>query len=329
MEGWYNNGKHSKISIYGGVNMGKVYKRVEEMIGKTPIMEVCKIEETEKLNAKIFTKLELFNPAGSVKDRVALSMILDAEENGLIGPGATIIEPTSGNTGIGLASIAASRGYRAVFVMPETMSIERRKLLMGYGAEIVLTEGSAGMSGAIQKADEMAKEIDNAIVLGQFVNPANPQAHIDTTGPEIWEDMEGKVDIFVAGAGTGGTITGVGQYLKKQNREIKVVVVEPMTSAVLSGKQPGAHGLQGIGAGFIPKILDTEIYDEIVPVTNEDAYSAAKLMAREQGILVGITSGAALYTAIELAKRPENTGKHIVALLPDTGERYLSTPLFD
>ena len=309
--------------------MGKVYQNVEELIGKTPLMEVSRIEEVEKLEARIYAKLELFNPAGSVKDRVAFSMILDAEEKGLISPGATIIEPTSGNTGIGLAAIAASRGYKAIFTMPETMSIERRKLLNGYGAEIVLTDGKAGMTGAIKKAEELAGEMDNAIVLGQFVNESNPKAHINTTGPEIWEDTDGKVDIFVAGVGTGGTITGTGRYLKEKNPLIQVVAVEPSDSPVLSGGKPGPHGLQGIGAGFVPEILDTDIYDEILKVENEEAYQAARLIARKQGILVGISSGAALHAAIQLAKRPQNAGKTIVALLPDTGERYLSTPLFD
>lgn len=309
--------------------MGKIYQNVEALIGKTPLMEVSRIEEEEKLKARIYAKLELFNPAGSVKDRVAFSMILDAEEKGLIGPGATIIEPTSGNTGIGLAAIAASRGYKAIFTMPETMSIERRKLLKGYGAEIVLTYGKAGMTGAIKKAEELAGEMDNAIVLGQFVNESNPRAHINTTGPEIWEDTEGKVDIFVAGVGTGGTITGTGRYLKEKNPLIQVVAVEPTDSPVLSGGKPGPHGLQGIGAGFVPEILDTDIYDEILKVENEEAYQAARMIARKQGILVGISSGAALHAAIQLAKRPQNAGKTIVALLPDTGERYLSTPLFD
>lgn len=309
--------------------MGKIYQNVEALIGRTPLMEVSRIEEEEKLKARIYAKLELFNPAGSVKDRVAFSMILDAEEKGLIGPGATIIEPTSGNTGIGLAAIAASRGYKAIFTMPETMSIERRKLLKGYGAEIVLTDGEAGMTGAIKKAEELAGEMDNAIVLGQFVNESNPRAHINTTGPEIWEDTEGKVDIFVAGVGTGGTITGTGRYLKEKNPLIQVVAVEPTDSPVLSGGKPGPHGLQGIGAGFVPEILDTDIYDEILKVENEEAYQAARLIARKQGILVGISSGAALHAAIQLAKRPQNAGKTIVALLPDTGERYLSTPLFD
>lgn len=308
--------------------MGNIYHSVEELIGKTPLMEVEGIEKEVGLAARIYVKLELFNPAGSVKDRVALSMIRDAEEKGLLAPGATIIEPTSGNTGIGLASIAAARGYRAIFTMPETMSIERRKLLQGYGAEIVLTDGKAGMDGAIRKAEELAREMENAMVLGQFVNPANPKAHYETTGPEIWEDLEGNVDIFVAGAGTGGTVTGTGRFLKEKNSEIQVVAVEPEGSPVLSGGEKGPHGLQGIGAGFIPEILDTQIYDEVFKVKEEEAYEAARLLARKQGVLTGITSGAALHAAIELAKRPENAGKHIVVILPDTGERYLSTPLF-
>lgn len=308
--------------------MGNIYHSVEELIGKTPLMEVEGIEKELGLAARIYVKLELFNPAGSVKDRVALSMIRDAEEKGLLAPGATIIEPTSGNTGIGLASIAAARGYRAIFTMPETMSIERRKLLQGYGAEIVLTDGKAGMDGAIRKAEELAHEMENAMVLGQFVNPANPKAHYETTGPEIWEDLEGAVDIFVAGAGTGGTVTGTGRFLKEKNSEIQVVAVEPEGSPVLSGGEKGPHGLQGIGAGFIPEILDTQIYDEVFKVKEEEAYEAARLLARKQGVLTGITSGAALHAAIELAKRPENAGKHIVVILPDTGERYLSTPLF-
>ena len=309
--------------------MGKIYKNVQELIGKTPLMEIENIAKTEGLKAAVLVKLELFNPAGSVKDRVALHMIEDAEAKGKIKPGATIIEPTSGNTGIGLAAIAASKGYRAIFTMPETMSVERQKLLLGYGAEIVLTDGSKGMAGAIAKADELANEIDNAIVLGQFVNQANPETHILTTGPEIWEDTDGKIDIFVAGAGTGGTITGNGKYLKAKNPNVKVVAIEPANSAVLSGRTAGPHGLQGIGAGFVPEILDTEIIDQGVPVTDEDAYKASRLLATKEGILTGITSGAALHTAIELAKIEENTGKVIVALLPDTGERYLSTPLFE
>lgn len=308
--------------------MGNIYHSVEELIGKTPLMEVEGIEKELGLAARIYVKLELFNPAGSVKDRVALSMIRDAEEKGLLAPGATIIEPTSGNTGIGLASIAAARGYRAIFTMPETMSIERRKLLQGYGAEIVLTDGKAGMDGAIRKAEELAREMENAMVLGQFVNPANPEAHYETTGPEIWEDLEGAVDIFVAGAGTGGTVTGTGRFLKEKNPKVQVVAVEPEGSPVLSGGEKGPHGLQGIGAGFVPEILDTQIYDEVFKVKEEEAYETARLLARKQGVLTGITSGAALHAAIALAKRPENAGKHIVVILPDTGERYLSTPLF-
>ena len=309
--------------------MGQIYKNVEEMIGRTPLLEVARIEEEKGLQAKVLVKLELFNPAGSVKDRAALSMLLDAEERGLIAPGSTIIEPTSGNTGIGLASVAASRGYRTVFTMPETMSIERRKLLKGYGAEIVLTEGVKGMPGAIAKAEELAAKSEDAIVLGQFVNEANPRAHRETTGPEIWQDTDGTVDIFVAGVGTGGTVTGTGAYLKEKNPDIKVVAVEPAASPVLSGGKPGPHGLQGIGAGFVPDILDTDIYDEIMTVENEEAYNASRLLAAKQGVLTGISSGAALHAAITLAMRVENKGKTIVALLPDTGERYLSTPLFE
>ena len=307
----------------------KVYQSVTELIGRTPLLEVKNIEKEKGLKAKVLVKLEYFNPAGSVKDRAALSMIEEAERTGRIQPGATIIEPTSGNTGIGLASVAASRGYKAVFVMPETMSIERRKLLLGYGAKIVLTEGSKGMKGAIEKAAELEKETENAVVLGQFVNPANPDAHYRTTGPEIWEDTEGTVDIFVAGAGTGGTVTGVGRYLKEKKPEIRVVAVEPAASPVLSGGAPGPHGLQGIGAGFVPDILDTTVYDIVSRVTEEEAYEAARLLASLEGVLVGITSGAALHTAVREAGKPENEGKTIVALLPDTGERYLSTPLFD
>lgn len=309
--------------------MGKIYKNVEELIGKTPLLEVGRIEEIKQLKARVLVKLEYFNPAGSVKDRAAYEMLTDAEAKGLIRPGATIIEPTSGNTGIGLAAVAASRGYKTIFTMPETMSIERRKLLIGYGAQIVLTDGKRGMAGAIEKADELQKEMDNAIVLGQFVNGANPQAHIKTTGPEIWEDTDGQVDIFVAGVGTGGTVTGTGTYLKEKNPDIMIAAVEPKDSAVLSGGQPGPHGLMGIGAGFIPDILDTDIYDEVIQVTNEEAYETARLLAATQGILTGITSGAALYAAILLAGQEENAGKTIVALLPDTGERYLSTPLFE
>ena len=309
--------------------MGKVYQNVTELIGHTPLLEVQNIESELGLKAKILVKLELFNPAGSVKDRIAKNMVVEAERQGILKNGGTIIEPTSGNTGIGLASIAASKGYRAIFTMPETMSIERRKLLQGYGAEIVLTDGKKGMAGAIAKAEELAEEIDGAVVLGQFINKANPAAHTVSTGPEIWEDTEGKVGIFVAGVGTGGTITGTGEYLKEQNPALKIVAVEPAASPVLSGGKPGPHGLQGIGAGFVPEILNTEIYDEIVQVENEEAYAASRMLAHKEGVLVGITSGAALHTAIELAKREENAGKTIVAILPDTGERYLSTPLFE
>ena len=307
----------------------KIYENVTELIGHTPLMEVKNLESESQLKAKVLVKLEYFNPAGSVKDRVALNMIEDAEKSGRIRPGATIIEPTSGNTGIGLASVAASRGYKAIFVMPETMSIERRKLLRGYGAKIVLTEGSRGMSGAIEKAEELEKETENSIVLGQFVNKANPEAHYRTTGPEIWEDTDGKVDIFIAGAGTGGTVTGVGRYLKEKNHGVEVIAVEPSGSPVLSGGKPGPHGLQGIGAGFVPEILDTDIYDKVNQVTEDEAYAAARLLAAREGILVGITSGAALHTALQEARKEENEGKVIVALLPDTGERYLSTPLFE
>lgn len=310
-------------------NMGKVYTSMEELIGRTPLLEVQKIAKEENLKARILVKLELFNPAGSIKDRAALYMLLDAEKRGLIKPGDTIIEPTSGNTGIGLAAAAASRGYKAIFTMPETMSIERRKLLTGYGAKIVLTEGAKGMKGAIEKADELARTMEGAIVLGQFVNMANPKAHMETTGPEIWEDTDGKVDILVAGVGTGGTITGTGTYLKEKNPDISVVAIEPADSPVLSGGTPGPHGLQGIGAGFVPEILDTEVYDEVLKVETADAYKASRKLAFSQGILTGITSGAALYGAMVLARRKENAGKTIVAILPDTGERYLSTPLFE
>ena len=306
----------------------KIYKNVTELIGRTPLMEIPNITKDMDLKARILVKLELFNPAGSVKDRVALHMIEDAEQRGLLKEGATIIEPTSGNTGIGLAAIAASKGYHAIFTMPETMSIERRKLLKGYGAEIVLTDGSKGMAGAIEKAQELADTMENALVLGQFTNPANPETHMLTTGPEIWEDTEGTVDIFVAGAGTGGTITGNGKYLKAKKPEVQVVAVEPKGSAVLSGGSAGPHGLQGIGAGFIPEILDTEVIDEIITVENEEAYDASNLLAVKEGVLTGITSGAALHAAMMLARREENKGKTIVVLLPDTGERYLSTPLF-
>ena len=307
----------------------KIYGSVTELIGRTPLLEVKNLERDLDLKARVLVKLEYFNPAGSVKDRAALSMIEDAEEKGRIRPGATLIEPTSGNTGIGLASVAASKGYKTIFVMPETMSIERRKLLLGYGAQIVLTEGAKGMKGAIEKAEELEKEMENAVILGQFVNPANPDAHYRTTGPEIWEDTDGAVDIFIAGAGTGGTVTGVGRFLKEKNASVKVIAAEPDKSPVLSGGSPGPHGLQGIGAGFIPEILDTEIYDSISRVTEEEAYAASRLLATREGILTGITSGAALHTALMEARKPENKGKLIVALLPDTGERYLSTPLFD
>ncbi len=308
--------------------MSAIYTSADQLIGKTPLLELTHIEKAEGLEATILAKLEYFNPAGSVKDRIAKAMIDDAEAKGLLKEGSVIIEPTSGNTGIGLASVAAARGYRIIIVMPETMSIERRQLMKAYGAELVLTEGSRGMKGAIAKADELAKEIPNAFIPGQFVNPANPAAHKATTGPEIWADTDGRVDIFVAGVGTGGTITGVGEYLKEQNPAVKVVAVEPETSPVLSKGTAGAHKIQGIGAGFVPDVLDTKIYDEVIPVSNEDAFATGKLIGRSEGVLVGISSGAALWAAIRLAKRPENRGKTIVALLPDTGDRYLSTPLF-
>lgn len=309
--------------------MSKIYTSAVELIGKTPLLELTHIEKEYSLKAKIVAKLEYFNPAGSVKDRIAKAMIDDAEASGKLKPGAVIIEPTSGNTGIGLASVAAARGYRLILTMPETMSVERRQLIKAYGAEIVLTEGSKGMKGAIAKAEELAKEIPNSFIPGQFVNPANPKAHFDTTGPEIYEDTDGKVDIFVAGVGTGGTITGVGEYLKSKNPDIKVVAVEPQTSAVLSTGVAGAHKIQGIGAGFVPDVLNTDIYDEIIPVSNEDAFATGKLIGKSEGVLVGISSGAAAYAAIELAKRSENEGKTIAVLLPDTGDRYLSTPLFN
>ena len=308
--------------------MSKIYTSADQLIGHTPLLELTHIENAEKLEAKILAKLEYFNPAGSVKDRIARAMIDDAEATGKLKPGSVIIEPTSGNTGIGLASVAAARGYRIIIVMPETMSVERRQLMKAYGAELVLTEGAKGMKGAIAKADELSKEIPNSFVPGQFVNPANPAAHKATTGPEIWEDTDGKVDIFVAGVGTGGTITGTGAYLKEQNPNVKVVAVEPKDSPVLSEGHAGSHKIQGIGAGFVPDVLDTKIYDEIIPVTNDDAFAAGKLVGHSEGVLVGISSGAAVWAAIELAKRPENKGKTIVALLPDTGDRYLSTPLF-
>ena len=308
--------------------MSKIYTSADQLIGHTPLLELTHIEAAEGLQAKILAKLEYFNPAGSVKDRIAKAMIDDAEAKGVLKHGSVIIEPTSGNTGIGLASVAAARGYRIIIVMPETMSVERRQLMKAYGAELVLTDGAKGMKGAIAKADELAKEIPNAFVPGQFVNPANPAAHKATTGPEIWEDTDGKVDIFVAGVGTGGTVTGVGDYLKSQNPNVKVVAVEPATSPVLSKGVAGAHKIQGIGAGFVPDVLDTRIYDEVIPVANEDAFTTGKLVGHKEGVLVGISSGAAVWAAIELAKRPENAGKTIVALLPDTGDRYLSTPLF-
>ena len=308
--------------------MSKIYTSADQLIGRTPLLELTHIEAAENLEAKILGKLEYFNPAGSVKDRIAKAMIDDAEASGKLKPGSVIIEPTSGNTGIGLASVAAARGYRIIIVMPETMSVERRQLMKAYGAELVLTDGAKGMKGAIAKADELAKEIPNSFVPGQFVNPANPDAHKRTTGPEIWEDTDGKVDIFVAGVGTGGTVTGVGEYLKSQNPNVKVVAVEPATSPVLSKGVAGAHKIQGIGAGFVPDVLNTKVYDEVIPVPNEDAFAAGKLVGHKEGVLVGISSGAALWAAIQLAKRPENKGKTIVALLPDTGDRYLSTPLF-
>ena len=308
--------------------MSKIYTSADQLIGRTPLLELTHIEAAEGLDAKILAKLEYFNPAGSVKDRIAKAMIDDAEASGKLKPGSVIIEPTSGNTGIGLASVAAARGYRIIIVMPETMSVERRQLMKAYGAELVLTDGAKGMKGAIAKADELAKEIPNSFVPGQFVNPANPDAHKRTTGPEIWEDTDGKVDIFVAGVGTGGTVTGVGEYLKSQNPAVKVVAVEPATSPVLSKGTAGAHKIQGIGAGFVPDVLNTKVYDEVIPVANEDAFATGKLVGHKEGVLVGISSGAALWAAIQLAKRPENKGKTIVALLPDTGDRYLSTPLF-
>lgn len=309
--------------------MGKIYTKATQLIGKTPLLKVGNYMEAEGITqAQVLAKLEYLNPAGSVKDRVALAMIEDAEEKGLLKPGATIIEPTSGNTGIGLASVAAAKGYRAILTLPDTMSVERRTLLAAYGAELVLTPGAQGMKGAIAKAEELQREIPGGVILGQFDNPANPAAHEASTGPEIWEDTDGRVDIFVAGVGTGGTVTGVGRYLKQKNPEVRIVAVEPADSAVLSGRQPGPHKLQGIGAGFVPSILNTEIYDEIITVTTEQAYHAGRLLAHREGILTGISSGAALYAAGELAKRPENAGKTIVALLPDSGDRYLSTPMF-
>ena len=308
--------------------MSNIYTSADQLIGKTPLLELVHIEKEEKLEAKVLAKLEYFNPAGSVKDRIAKAMIDDAEASGKLKPGSVIIEPTSGNTGIGLASVAAARGYRIIIVMPETMSVERRQLMKAYGAELVLTEGAKGMSGAIAKAEQLAKEIPGGFVAGQFVNPANPEAHRQTTGPEIWEDTDGKVDIFVAGVGTGGTITGVGEYLKSKNPNVKIVAVEPAGSPVLSGGKPGPHKLQGIGAGFVPQVLNTSVYDEIIPVENEDAFQTSRRIGSTEGVLVGISSGAAAWAALQLAKRPENEGKTIVALLPDTGDRYLSTELF-
>ena len=308
--------------------MSKIYTSADQLIGHTPLLELTHLEKAEGLKTKILAKLEYFNPAGSVKDRVAKAMIDDAEAKGLLKEGAVIIEPTSGNTGIGLAAVAAARGYRTIIVMPETMSVERRQLMKAYGAELVLTEGAKGMSGAIAKAEQLAKEIPGGFVAGQFVNPANPEAHRQTTGPEIWEDTDGKVDIFVAGVGTGGTITGVGEYLKSKNPNVKIVAVEPAGSPVLSGGKPGPHKLQGIGAGFVPQVLNTSVYDEIIPVENEDAFQTSRRIGSTEGVLVGISSGAAAWAALQLAKRPENEGKTIVALLPDTGDRYLSTELF-
>ncbi|MDY4693874.1 MAG: cysteine synthase A [Blautia sp.] len=308
--------------------MGKIYKNASELVGNTPLLEVSNIEKDLNLEAKLLVKLEYFNPAGSTKDRIALNMIEDAEKRGVLKPGAVIIEPTSGNTGIGLASLAAIKGYKIILTMPETMSVERRNILKAYGAEIVLTDGTKGMNGAIAKAKELAEQYENSFIPGQFENPANPEIHRKTTGPEIWNDTDGKVDIFVAGVGTGGTITGVGEFLKSQKPDVKVVAVEPASSPVLSQGKSGPHKIQGIGAGFVPKALNTKIYDEIIPVENEDAFTAGKYIARKEGVLVGISSGAALHAAIELAKRPENKGKTIVAFLPDSGDRYYSTPLF-
>ena len=308
--------------------MSKIYKSADELIGHTPLLEFSRIESAHKLQAKVIAKLEYFNPAGSVKDRIAKAMIEDAERAGKLKPGSVIIEPTSGNTGIGLASVAAARGYKAIIVMPETMSVERRQLMKAYGAEVVLSDGTKGMKGAIAKAQELAESTPNSFIPGQFVNPANPKAHLEHTGPEIFEDTDGKVDIFVAGVGTGGTVTGVGQYLKSKKPGVKIVAVEPASSAVLSTGVPGAHKIQGIGAGFVPDVLDTKVYDEIIPVSNEDAFATGREVGRSEGVLVGISSGAAVWAAIELAKRPENKGKNIVVLLPDTGDRYLSTTLF-
>ncbi|MCR5845045.1 MAG: cysteine synthase A [bacterium] len=308
--------------------MSKIYTSADQLIGKTPLLELRHIEEAKGLNAKLVAKLEYFNPAGSVKDRIAKAMLDDAEASGKLKPNSTIIEPTSGNTGIGLASVGAARGYRVILTMPETMSVERRQMIKAYGAEIVLTDGAKGMKGAIAKAEELAAEIENSFIPAQFDNPANPKAHYETTGPEIWEDTDGVVDIFVAGVGTGGTITGVGEYLKEQNPEVKVVAVEPLTSAVLSTGVAGSHKIQGIGAGFVPSVLNTDVYDEIFPVSNENAFETGALIGKSEGFIVGISAGAAVFAAIELAKRPENEGKTIVVLLPDTGDRYLSTPMF-
>lgn len=308
--------------------MANIYRTADELIGRTPLLELSHIEESQNVKAKIIAKLEYFNPAGSVKDRIAKKMIDEAEKSGQLKKGSVIIEPTSGNTGIGLASVAAARGYRIIIVMPETMSVERRQLMKAYGAELVLSDGAKGMKGAIEKANELAAQTPGSFIPGQFDNPANAKAHFETTGPEIWEDTDGNVDIFVAGVGTGGTVTGVGQYLKSKKPDVKVVAVEPTTSPVLSQGKSGAHKIQGIGAGFVPKVLDTGIYDEIIPVENEDAFATGKLIGRQEGVLVGISAGAAVWAALELAKRPENEGKNIVVLLPDTGDRYLSTPLF-
>ncbi len=308
--------------------MSKIYTSADQLIGKTPLLELTHIEKAEKLEAKLLAKLEYFNPAGSVKDRIAKAILDDAEQSGKLKPDSVIIEPTSGNTGIGLASVAAARGYRIIIVMPDTMSVERRQLMKAYGAELVLSEGAKGMKGAIAKADELAAQIPNSFIAGQFVNPANPKAHYETTGPEIWTDTDGAVDLFVAGVGTGGTLTGTGRFLKEKKPSVKVVAVEPASSPVLSKGVAGTHKIQGIGAGFVPEVLDTKIYDEVVPVENDDAFAAGKLVGRSEGVLVGISSGAAVWAGIQLAKRPENKGKTIVVLLPDTGDRYLSTPLF-
>ena len=324
---FYNN-RGSGTEQMGDVIMANIYTSADQLIGKTPLLELTHIEKAYGLRAKILAKLEYFNPGGSVKDRVAKMMLDEAEETGQLKPGSVIIEPTSGNTGIGLCAVAAARGYRIIIVMPETMSMERRQIMKAYGAELVLTEGGKGMKGAIEKADELAKEIPDSFIPGQFVNPANPKAHRETTGPEIYEDTDGKVDIFVAGVGTGGTVTGVGEYLKSKNPAVKVIAVEPASSAVLSAGTAGAHGIQGIGAGFVPEVLNTDIYDEIFPVSDEDAYAIGRLLGQREGGLVGISSGAAAFAAIEIAKRSENEGKNIVVLLPDTGDRYLSTPLF-